>query len=315
MTRERRKAGLKSYLTAGLLLLASLTLAGEAEELGRVRIGFAQDTFENDWRLAQVRGLERRLAKYPNIEFIVTDGNGSTARQIQDIEDLIHRGVDVLVTSPRDSRAMTPVIAETYRRGIPVVLLTRRILTDDYTTFIGTDDRVIGASAADYMVRQLGGRGTILMLKGVPTATTTLDRSEAFLEKVRDYPDIRVIERVGNYLRADAARAVEELLLEGRRFDAIYAQSDSMVQGALLALEGAGVDPEPLLIVGIDYIRQAQEAIRAGKQDASFLYPTCVDEAERALLAIIKGRPVPRRITPPTVMVTRDNVDEVEPIF
>ncbi len=309
--------GLPSLPT--LLVFLSLCLLPvwpAVADLGaRFVVGFAQDTLDNDWRLAQVDELKRRMAAHPEIEFLVTDGRGSTAQQIQDIEDLISLDVDVLVTSPRDSRAMTPVLSRAYQRGTPVVLLTRRILTDDYTTFIGADDRAIASDAAEYMVRQMNGTGTILMLQGVPTATTAIDRTEAFLDATADYPDIRVITKVGNYLRADAAAAVEELIFQGWRFDAIYAQSDSMVQGALLALEKAAIDPEPLVIVGIDYISEAREAIRAGKQDASFVYPTCSESAARAILAILEGREVPRRITPPSIMVTRDNVDTVEPIF
>ena len=75
-------------------------------------VGFAQDTMANDWRIAQVRELEREFQKYPWIKFFYTDAKGETARQIKDIEDMINLNVDVLITSPRDSALMTPVIAK-----------------------------------------------------------------------------------------------------------------------------------------------------------------------------------------------------------
>ncbi|HKJ77001.1 MAG TPA: substrate-binding domain-containing protein, partial [Gammaproteobacteria bacterium] len=121
-------------------------------------VGFAQDDLSNDWRAAQVRALEQAFRDDPDIRFVYTDARGSTARQIQDIEQLAARGLDVLITSPRDTRAMTPVIREVHRNGTPVVLLTRRITTGDFTVFIHPDDCGIGRRAARLLARHLDGR-------------------------------------------------------------------------------------------------------------------------------------------------------------
>ena len=99
-------------------------------------VGFAQDTMGNDWRIAQVRGLEREFIKYPFIKFFYTNAKGQTAGQIKDIEDMINMNVDVLVTSPRDVKIMVPVISRAYKKGIPVVLISRRIEIDDFTIMV-----------------------------------------------------------------------------------------------------------------------------------------------------------------------------------
>lgn len=296
-----------------LLMWGAVVAAAEPRPLA---IGFAQDTLANDWRLAQVEELTAALAGQPGVRLSVTDGQGETARQIRDIEDLVYRRVDVLITSPRDGHAMTPALARVYRQGTPVVLLTRRIDSDDYTSFIAPDDAAIARRAARYMAAQLKGRGDILVLQGVPTATTAIARTEAFLAALQDYPQLRISAvKVGNYLRADAIRAMEEVLLQGVPFDAIYAQSDSMAAGARIALRKAGRDPRGLLIVGIDYIAEAREAIRRGEQSASFTYPTCAEEAAAVALAIGRGEAVPKRVVVESIMVTRDNVEQIEPIF
>lgn len=299
--------------------LASVLLSGgavAAEQPHRILVGFSQDTLANDWRAAQVNDLRRELARYPNVELLVTDGKGSTAQQIRDIEDLVARKVDVLVTSPRDGIAMTPVISQAYRQGIPVVLLTRRIESEDYTTFISPDDSAIGRDAARHLAAALNGRGDVLMLKGVPTATTALFRTQAFLDELKAHPGLRLVGvKTGNYLRNDAIRAVEEAIYEGLHFDAIYSQSDSMASGARIALQGAGRDPRDVLIVGIDYIAEAREAIRRGEQSASFTYPTCAREAAQAVIDIAADRTVPRHIAVASRKVTRANVERVAPIF
>jgi len=298
----------------GLLLccLAGPSLA----EPRPLHIGFAQDTLANDWRIAQAEGLKTAFAVHPEVNFTVTDGRGETARQIRDIEDLVYRKVDVLMASPRDGRAMTPVLSSAYRAGIPVVLLTRRIETQDYTTFIAPDDAAIARSAARYMAAQLKGKGRILMLQGVPTASTAIARTEAFLAELKNHPGVQISAiKPANYLRADAIRAVEEAIREGVAFDAIYAQSDSMAAGARIALRKAGIEPSRLLIVGIDYIAEAREAIRRGEQSASFTYPTCAAEAAAVALAIGRGEKVPKHVVVDSVMVTRDNVEQIKPIF
>lgn len=297
------------------LLLWCLAGASLAEQRA-LHIGFAQDTLANDWRIAQAEGLKTAFAAHPEVNFTVTDGRGETARQIRDIEDFVYRKVDVLMASPRDGRAMTPVLSSAYRAGIPVVLLTRRIETQDYTTFIAPDDAAIARSAARYMAAQLKGKGRILMLQGVPTASTAIARTEAFLAELKNHPGVQISAiKPANYLRADAIRAVEEAIREGVAFDAIYSQSDSMAAGARIALRKAGIEPSRLLIVGIDYIAEAREAIRRGEQSASFTYPTCAAEAAAVALAIGRGEKVPKHVVVDSVMVTRDNVEQIKPIF
>lgn len=279
-------------------------------------VGFAQDTMANDWRIAQVRSLERELKKYPFIKFFYTDAKGQTARQIKDIEDMINMNVDVLVTSPRDAKIMVPVISMAYKKGIPVVLISRRVETEDFTIFIHPDNRQIATKAAQYIAEKLKGKGKILILRGVPTATTAIHRTKSFLEEIREYSGIEIVAtKTANYLRADAIKMTEEALQEGLEFDAIYAQSDSMAGGARLALKKAGIDPQHISIVGIDYISEAREAIRKGEQHASFTYPTGGKEGAEFVVKILKGEKVPKEFVIESVPVTQDNVEEVEPIF
>lgn len=279
-------------------------------------VAFAQDTLANDWRRAQVEELGEALEPYPFIRFLYSDAQGKTAKQILDIEDFITRRVDVLVTSPRDIKALTPVISRAFRQGIPVVLLTRRIINGDYTLFIGPDDKKIGRETARRMNDVLKGKGRILMLEGLSTASTAIDRTEAFKRELENYPGLQVVaEKSADYLRSEAIQGVEEVLQEGIQFDAIYAQSDSMASGARMALRGAGRDPRNVHILGIDYIKEARDAIRSGEQDASFTYPTGGREGAEYILRILRGEPIPKSVILESTMVTRDNVETVEPIF
>ncbi len=302
---------------AAVVLAAVLSWAAPlAAEPGRVTIGFAQDNMRNDWRAAQVHAVRDALAGHDHVDFLYTDAGGSLAQNILDIEDLIDHGIDLLMLSPSNPVAMAPVVEAIHARGIPVVLLTRRLASEGYTTFVGPSDRQIAAQAAATLAEALDGQGRVVMLKGVPTATTAIDRSEGFITALEQHPGLTLVAtEVANYLRADAIQAIERLLADGLAFDAIYAQSDSMAEGARLALRQAGIDPASVAIVGIDYITPAREAIRAGEQLASFTYPTSGTEAAALALRLLAGETVPREVEVPSVRVTAENVEQVEPIF
>lgn len=280
-------------------------------------VAFAQDTMANDWRSAQVRDLREALATRPEIEFLFSDAGGDTARQVQDIENFAARGVDVLITSPRDAELMREPIARVHRRGIPVILLSRRVNGEEFTHFVTADNRAIARNAAQHLARRLKGRGRILILQHIPTTTPGQLRTEGFLDELKNHPGLQV----AAIKRADSQRAlailkVEEALAEKLPFDAIYAQSDSMALGAIMALKKNGIDPKTLPITGIDFISDARAAILAGELDASFTYPTFGREgAEAALTLIGGGKLASRERIVPSIAVTRENAERIKPIF
>lgn len=308
---------LKAACFGGLVLLLVSMFGTASHAAGKTYIvGFAQDTLNNDFRAAQVRQLAEAFSRHPQINFVFSDGAGITAKQISDIEEFVARRVDLLIVSPRDANALAPAIDRAAARGIPVVLLTRMANTERYISFVAPDDRRIASDAAGFIAKALGGRGQVLVLQGVPTASTAIARTEGFAEGLKRFPKMNIAAVVpGNYLRADALKAMEDVLERGIEFDAIFAQSDSMASGARLALRKAGRDPASLPIVGFDYIPEARDAIRHGEQRASFVYPTCAEETARTVVDILAGKKVPRRVLVPSRLVTSANVDHVETIF
>ncbi len=279
-------------------------------------VGFAQDTMGNDWRVAQVREVEEGFKDKENIRFFYTNGKSNTAMQVMNIEDMIRANVDVIISSPRDAKVMTPVIEKAYDKGIPVVLLSRTIESDKYTTFIHPKNTLIAKQAADFIAEKLGGKGKVFVLQHTPTSTPGIRRTEGFFEQIKKYPGVKVVDmKVANSLRSEAIIQTEKAIKEGLEFDAIYAQSDSMAIGAILALKQNGIDPKDIVITGIDYISEARELIKAGELDASYVYPTGGKEGVEATMKILAGKSVPKEIIIQSTQVTKENVDSVTPIF
>lgn len=298
---------------AALILIALLPLSSVAEPAGNVM--FAQDTLANDFRRNQVFEVRDSLKQYPQVNFSYTDAKGDTARMIKDIESAIYKKMDILVVGTNDADAVVPAIDKVMAAGIDVIVLDRGINSTNYTTFINSDNEEIGKIGGEYIVERLGGEGKVLLFEGILTADVTQLRSKGFLDVVAAYPNIEVIKRTGNYLRKDALLEMDKLLASGERVDAIFAESDSMLSGVRTALPKHGVEASSLITVGCDYVSEAKQAILAGDQTASVLFPLGGKATAEVAVELLNGGSVEKHISIPVELVTRDNAELVTPVF
>jgi ribose transport system substrate-binding protein len=289
--------------------------AAGAAESGEYVIAFAQDTMHNDFRRAQVYEVRDVLEKHPQARFVFSDAKGQTSLLIRQIERFIGERVDLLIVGTNDEEAVVPVITKAYESKIPVIILDRGIKSRDYTTFIHSDNLLIGRIGAQYIAERLRGKGTVLLFEGLPKADVTKLRSKGFLDEMRKHEGITVIRRTGNYLRKDAIVEMEKLLVEKIRVDAIFSESDSMLSGVRTVLKKRRIDPRSIVMVGVDYTGEAREAIRSGTQSGSVLFPLGGKAAAKVALKILSGKAVPKKITLPVKLVTKGNVEKIPPIF
>jgi ribose transport system substrate-binding protein len=303
---------LKCFAATFFFFFAS---AASASESGKYVIAFAQDTMHNDFRRAQVYEVRDALKKHPQVRFVFSDAKGQTSLLIRQIERFIGERVDLLIVGTNDENAVVPVITKAYKSGIPVIVLDRGINSRDYTTFINSDNLLIGRIGAKYIADRLRGKGAVLLFEGLPKADVTKLRSKGFLDEMRKYEGITVIRRTGNYLRKDAIVEMEKLLSEKIRVDAIFSESDSMLSGVRTVLTKRRMDPHSIVTVGVDYTGEAREAIRSGTQSGSVLFPLGGKEAAEVALKVLSGEAVPKKITLPVKLVTKGNVEKVSPIF
>lgn len=293
------------------IILSFIPLSISAKEY---TIGFAQDTLKNDWRLAQVKELKAEAKKHPNLKLIIKSANAKVSKQIRDIELFIKQDVDFIITSPIEPNITSLVLKKAIDKGIKVILLSRTINSDNYTTFISPDNEKIGEEAAKHLVSILNGKGVILELQGIKTATSTMKRSAGFNKIINKYPNIKVIKRTGNYLRSDTIKVMEKIYKKNIKFDAIFSHSDSMLEGVRNVMNKYNKDLTTPM-VGIDYIKAASKAIKNGHQTATFVYQTAAKEGIQAIIDIINNKTIKKNITLDTLKVTKDNVNKIKPIF
>ena len=275
-------------------------------------IGFSQDTMDHPWRAYMVTSAEAQAAKYPDLvkEFIFTDAGGSTEKQIADVEDLISRGVDLIMMSPREAQALVPAVAAIKQAGIPLVVLDREVVGEDYQVFIGGNNLQIGEELGKYTRANAGDSFNYLELEGIPGATPTIQRHEGFTSQIAGQA-VRLDAQPANYDLAPAIPIVEDWLTKYRgKFQVIYAHNDPMILGAINVLKEAGYKPGDVFLVGVDGQREAFEAIKEGWLQATAIYATGGALGLDMALRVLKGEPVPKRIITETPVITSENVDD-----
>jgi ribose transport system substrate-binding protein len=286
---------------------ASGGAAAAAKSGPRWTIGMSQCNLGEPWRVQMNADIEAAAAGHPELKVVFKDAQNDSLRQQSQIEEYIGAGVDLIIVSPKEAAPLTPAVAAAVAKGIPVIVLDRRVLGDAYTCFIGADNKRIGRSAGEWIVRRLGGKGKVVELKGLMTSTPGQDRNSGFREGIRGSGLEIIFEADMKWLEPDARKEMESALGRFPKIDLVYAHNDPGAHGAYLAAQAAGREKD-ILFVGIDGLpHEGQIYVRQGILAASFEYPTGGREAIETALKILGGGTVPKEITLSSRVFTGDN--------
>lgn len=272
-------------------------------------IGMSQCNLGEPWRVQMNQDIKNEADKHPEIRVIYKDAQNDSLKQRAQIEEFISAGVDLIVVSPKEAAPLTQPVAAAYEKGIPVIVLDRRVLGDKYTCFIGADNTIIGKAAGKWIVEKLGGKGKVVELKGLMTSTPGQDRHTGFREGIEG-SDIEVIfEADMKWLEPMARKEMESALARYSQIDLVYAHNDPGAHGAYLAARAVNRENE-MMFVGIDALpHEGQIYVQQGIMAASFEYPTGGKEAIERALEILSGGSVPKEITLPSRVYTKENIE------
>jgi len=273
-------------------------------------IGMSQCNLGEPWRVQMNADIKKTAEAHPEIKVIFKDAQNDTLKQQAQTEEFISAGVNLIIISPKEAAPLTPVVAAAYEKGIPVIVLDRRVLGDEYTCFIGADNKKIGKAAGQWIVKQLGGKGKIVELKGLMTSTPGQDRHTGFREGIEGSGLEIIFEADMKWLEPNARKEMESALARFDKIDLVYAHNDPGAHGAYLAANAAGREKD-IKFVGIDALPQEGQAyVKQGILAASFEYPTGGKEAIETALEIINGKQVPKEITLSSRVFTKENIDK-----
>jgi galactofuranose transport system substrate-binding protein len=288
-----------ALLLAASMLFLSCTRETEGPAQVKYLIGVSQANLSEPWRIAMCEDIKAEAARHKDIRVVFSDASDSTQKQIEDVRHFLSYKVDLLIISPIDSLALTPVVTEAYRT-IPVILLDRAVEGFDYTLFIGPDNLQIGREAGRYVTGLLGSSaGTVLEIQGRPGSPPTLGRSNGFNEIISKRKNITVLPPIGaDWLKDRAEDNFLERMPASPSVDVVFAQNDSMAYGAYLAEQKAG--RKNIKFIGIDGLPGPNggiDLVRRGILAATFICPTGGKEAIEYGVDILNHREgIPKKI-------------------
>jgi len=239
--------------------------------------------------------------------------------QVAEVENFVSRGVSGIVLAPTDDKALRLPVMDAMRAGIPVVIIDSGLDSEDYVSFVATDNYKGGRLAGERMVEKLQGKGKVVLLRYMEGSASTMERERGFLDLLSENPGLEVVSS-NQYAGATAEtayQASENLLARFKAEDGalgvngIYCPNESSSFGMLRALQDSG-QAGKVVLIGFDASEQMVRALENGEFDALVLQ----DPVNMAYLGVktmvshIRGEAVPARIDTGVTLVTRDNMTE-----
>lgn len=277
--------------------------AAEFAQEGPYTIGFSNASISNPWRVAMLHGIEAAAERHADQleRFIITDANDDPSQQAADVQDLIAQGVDILLISPATAEAMDPVVRRAMRQGIPVVLVDRRVTSDEnYITFVTASDQALGRISAQWLAEKLEGEGQVVMLGGLAGASPAEARIAAAMEVFNQFPGIEVVETQYTSWSPANGKTIMSALIQkyGEEIDGVWADSGLQGSGSIEAFLAAGYEDGTIPPhTGGDFNAMYQLSVTHDVPMVGIDYPPAMGAAAfDVLFDVLEGKGIPRRI-------------------
>lgn len=282
---------------------------------GTYTIGMSQANVAEPYRERMDDDIRTAADKVPQFTVEFADAQQDNAKQVADVENFLTKQIDLLIISPNEATPLTSVVAKAYNKGIPVIVLDRKVDGDAYTTWIGADNVEIGRTAGKYVAEQLlPNGGKVGELRGLAGSTPAKERGDGFREGIKGTNIDIVTSSDGDWLREKGQAQADAMFTANPDIEVVYAHNDPMAEGAYLAAKAAGKE-KSLKFIGIDGLpipSGGLKAVEQGRLSATLIYPTAGNEAvETAKQLLIDCEEVPREQTLTTELITIDNAATV----
>lgn len=297
------------YLRWIVILFCFLGMVACHQDVPHFRIGVAQCS-DDSWRHKMNDEILREAMFYDGVAVEIWSAGDDNRKQAEDVRYFMDKGVDLLIISANEAAPMTPVVEEAYRKGIPVILIDRKILSDKYTAYIGADNYEIGRAVGNYIASSLRGKGNVVELTGLGGSTPAMERHQGFMAAISNFPDIKLIDKADAAWESGPAEVeMDSMLCRHPKIDAVYAHNDRIAPGAYRAAKKVGREKE-MLFVGIDALPgkgNGLELVLDSVLNATFIYPTNGDKVMQLAMNILEKKPYPRETVMNTAVVDHTN--------
>ena len=289
------------------IVVAAAMLVSCSGDKVKYRIGVSQCS-DDIWRDKQNAELRMGAYFHDNVELKFAAAYDSDERQVQQIDSLVNDGIDLLIVAPNQVQTISPAIDRAYDKGIPVIVFERKTNSQKFTAFISADNYEMGHVMGEYIASRLGGKGSVLEIKGLEGSSPAIERHNGFMDALKEAPGISVVESLqGDWTEPTACEITRQWLANHRdtKVDLVFGANDRTAMGArkVLGTEGVlycGIDGLPGPTGGIQLVRDSL-------LDASYIYPTHGDQIIDLAVNILEGNHYEKETMLMSALVTRDN--------
>ena len=283
---------MKKLSSLVLIVIAALAAASCMKNTAdkRIRIGFAMDTLKEERWQRDHDAFEARC-KAVNADCVITVADNKADKQANDVDNLLTRGIDVLVIAPHDATQAAVMVDKAKAQGVPVISYDRLINSDKIDLYISHQIPVVGRKIAEYALQHVP-RGNYVMVYGASTdnnAVIIRREQAAVLKDAIGRGDIKVLaeDHMPDWKPELALNFAENALTRNSdNIQAFVVSNDGMAGGVVSALEKKGLAGK-VLVTGQDAALDALQRIAEGKQSMT-VYKPIVPLANGAVDAAIK---------------------------
>ncbi|MFD9901618.1 substrate-binding domain-containing protein [Mesorhizobium sp. NPDC059054] len=308
-----RRVALKATVAAAALM-ALPAMAAEKVNLG-VSIPAATHSFMGGINYWAARAKTELEAANPDLKVTIKTAANATeqADQLRDLSTV--NKINALVVFPFESAALTKPVADVKAKGAYITVVDRG-LTDPsiQDAYVAGDNTAFGKLPAEYIAKQLNGKGNVVALRGIAT-TLDNERMDAFNAVLKEHPDIKLLDaQYANWNRDDAYKVTQDFLTRFKNIDAFWAADDDMAFGAIKAIDQAGRKDIKVIFGGAgakDMVKVIMDGTDPRIQaDVSYSPKFIYDAVKMTAEARLKGEKLPAKNIVPSVLIDKSNAKE-----
>lgn len=283
---------------------ATATSASSAPPRG-LRIAMSFQELDNPYFAVMKQAFDE-AGRSIGAELFVTDARHDVTKQVNDIEDLIQKRIDILLLNPTDSAGIETAVRSAKQAGVVVVAVDAQA-NGPIDAFVGSKNYHAGLLAGEYLGKILNGRGNVAVLDGIPVVPI-LERVRGFKDGIAKYPGLKLVAtQNGKQERSIALSVTENMIQSHPDLAGIFSVNDGGALGALAAIDASG---RKIALVSVDGLAEVVSAIGRGGPFKATVAQFPRDQVRIALgIALAKkwGANVPKEIPIDVKLLTPEN--------
>ena len=299
-----------------LKLLATLALFSSSALAAPITLGISIPSADHGWTGGVVYWANQAKAQfekqYPGSKIIIKTAK-DTSEQAAQIQDMVASSkIDTLVILPHEGAAMTKPLSEVKKKGVYVVVVDRALSDlSAQDAYVAGDNPGLGKVSAEYVGKQLGGKGNVVVLRGIATPIDN-QRVEGFESVMKSkYPNVKILDKkYANWNRDDGYKVMQDFLTRFPKIDAVWAQDDDIAVGVLKAIQQANRKDIKLVLGGAGMKEMIKKVMDGDKLiTANVTYPPRMiyQAVELAVKARTAGLMMAKSTILPSQLVTKAN--------